>query len=281
MASTLLKRGWWQFYRCTYGVEVPSGFFGRYPVRAANSDVVEAVQALEQAHIGSGYVPTAGGYIGSKRNCPRGIGGRTCESSGKNCSLHNYCIAWDIEYQYNKLGRYYPRRHSADDVFVRDANLHKYSPQHIAAIEGVKNKAGTPLFRWLGWIGDYMHWEIDVPPEAVSVDWTTVPEGVPPVVVPPEDKEDEVVYMLPVLRKGDGLKSNSFGDRTFLNVEVASLQAALRAKGHDDGNTQDKVCGIDGRFWDGTETALKSFQSAASLTVDGIAGEKTYKRLYG
>ena len=86
--------------------------------------------------------------------------------------------------------------------------------------------------------------------------------------------------MLPVLRKGDGLKSKTYGDRTYLNVEAASLQAALKQKGFNDGNTQDGVCGIDGRFWTGTEAAVKAFQSANTLTVDGVAGEQTYKKLY-
>jgi len=278
VASTTIKRGWWYLYRCTNGIEVPTGFFGRYPVRAANEDVAVAVRALELAHLGSGYVPTSGGYVGSKRTCPAGIGGKTCEPSGKNCSLHNYCIAWDVEYNYNKLGPYYPNLHSLDDIFVRDANLHKYTPQQVAAIEGVKNLDGEPLFRWLGHIGDYMHWEIDVPPERVSVDWSTVPNGVPPVE--PPDK-GEVVYVLPVLKKGDGLNSNSYGDRTHLSVEVASLQAALRIRGFEDSNSHDGECGIDGRFWTGTESALKAFQSSVGIAVDGVAGEETYTKLYG
>lgn len=278
MASTFIKRGWWYLYRCTRGPEVPSGFFGRYPVFAANDDVVECVSALEQAHLGSGYVPTTGGWVGSIRHCPAGIAGQECQPSGKNCSLHNYGpIAWDIEYNYNKLSAYYPNRHTAEQIFVRDRNIHKYTPEIVSAIEGVKNLDGEPLFRWLGWIGDYMHWELDVPPESANVDWSTVPDG----VAPPEKPEGEVVYMLPVLRKGDGLKSNAYGDRTYLNVEVTSLQAALRARGYHDEATHDPVCGIDGRFWDGTKSAVERFQSDNGLTVDGVAGEQTYTELYG
>jgi len=276
MASTAVKRGWWHMYRCTAGVKVQTGFFGRTPVFAANDSVVECVQALEQAHLGAGYVPTVGGYTGSKRRCPAGIGGKTCEPSGKNCSLHNYCIAWDVEYNYNRLGPYYPKVHTKDDVFVRDANLHKYTPQQVALIEGVKNMDGESLFRWLGWLGDYMHWELDVPPERTQVDWTTVPNG----VAPPEKPDSEVVYMLPVLRKGDGLKSNAYGDRTYLNAAVASLQAALRSKNFIDEASHDGTCGVDGRFWDGTEAALKDFQRANGLTVDGVAGKATYAKLY-
>lgn len=279
MASTHIKRGWWYLYRCIRGPENPHGFFGRYPVFAANKDVVECLMALEQAHLGAGYVPTPGGWVGSMRYCPSGIGGHECEPSGKNCSLHNHGpIAWDIEYNYNKLSPYYPRYHSPEDIFVRDARLHKYTPEIVEAIKGVKNMDGERLFKWLGIIGDYMHWEIDVPPERANVDWTTVPDGVPPV----EKPDQEVVYMLPVLRKGDGLDSRTFGDRTYLTEEVAALQAALRSRGYleDGGTSHDPVCGIDGRFWDGTEAVVKRFQSDEGLVVDGIAGEATYTALF-
>lgn len=277
MATTRVKRQWWELYRCTPGVEVRAGFFGRSPVRAANREVEECVNALEQAHLGAGYVPTPGGYIGSRRSCPSGIGGKTCQPNGMDCSLHNYCIAWDVEYNYN--GHVTPYRPiTAHEAFVVYRDHHKYTAEQVAAIEGVKTLDGKQLFRWLGWIRDFMHWELDVAPEDVSVDWATVPNGVPPVPKPPDL---EVVYMLPVLRKGDGLKSRTFGDRTFLNVEVTALQAALRSWGFHDDNSHDDGCGIDGRFWDGTEAALKDFQRSQGLAVDGIAGEETYTALYG
>lgn len=276
MAATTLKRQWWQMYRCTPGMLSPHGFFGRDPIRAANQDVVEAWRALELAHIGSGYKPSVGGYIGTRRNCPAGIGGRTCEESGRNCSLHNYCIAIDVEYNYNKLGPYYPKRHTPGDVFVRDRHLHKYTPDQIAVIENVKTLSGMPVFRWLGWIGDYMHWEIDVPPEDLSIDWSTVPTGIP---VPPPPKE-EVIFVFPTLRKGDGLVSRDFGDRTHLMQEVAAVQAALRIEGFTDDNSHDSNCAVDGRFWTGTEAAVRAFQAARGLTADGIVGSNTYAALF-
>lgn len=276
MASTTVKRQWWSDWRCTTGIEVRAGFFGRTPVRTANRATEEATNALEQAHIGAGYVPTPGGYNGSKRNCPRGIGGRTCEPSGKNCSLHNYCIAIDVEYNYN--GHITPYRPiTSQEAFITYRSHHKYTAEQVAAIEGIKTLDGKQLWKWLGWIRDFMHWEIDVAPEDVSVDWDTVPNGVPPVQKP---DDPEVVYMLPVLRKGDGLKTNEFGDRIYLNVEVTALQAALRSWGFHDDNSHDDGCGIDGRFWTGTESALKDFQRSQGLTVDGVSGEQTYTALY-
>ena len=109
MASTRTKRQWWHHYRCTAGSLRPGGFFGRGPVY--EQDIIhEAYSALEQGHIGAGFKVHNNGYIGSKRQCPAGIGGRKCQANGDNCSLHNYCIALDVEYQYNKLSPSYPKR---------------------------------------------------------------------------------------------------------------------------------------------------------------------------
>ena len=174
MAFTSTVRTWWAAYRCTPGVRVPTGFFGRHPVYAANQDGITATQVLEQGHIESGYVPTAGGYIGSKRQCPAGIGGKTCQESGADCSIHNYCMAWDIEYQYNL----YIRTSVEPEDFSEDwfPAVCKYTLSEVRAIEGIKNTTGEQMFRWLGWaIGDFMHWQINVPPTRMTVDWNTVP----------------------------------------------------------------------------------------------------------
>lgn len=281
MASTNLKRQWWHAYRCTPGIVSPYGFFGRHPVRAANEQVVEAWYALEQAHLGMGYVPTKGAPTGTRRNCPAGILGRPCKPNGQDCSLHNYCIAIDVEYSLNRKGPHYPKNHTRQDVFTRDRHLHTYTLEQILRIEGVLTLTGTPLFRWLGWIGDYMHWEIDVPPEEVSVDWRTVPSGTPPA--PPDGGgggKTMTDQKLPLLRHGDGLKSKTYGDRTHLRVEVAMLQAALRAKGFvEAGTSHDQVCGVDGSFWDGTLQVVKSFQASKGLVVDGVVGSKTWQAL--
>ena len=100
--KTFEVREAWMFYRCSPGIRRAEGFFGRTPVleQALTHD---AVTALEQAHLGAGYVPTAGGFIGSRRACEDGgIAGANCQPSGAGCSLHNYCLAYDIEYNYNR-----------------------------------------------------------------------------------------------------------------------------------------------------------------------------------
>ena len=54
-------------------------------------------------------------------------------------------------------------------------------------------------------------------------------------------------------------------------AEVQMLQAMLIARGYDCGNY-----GIDGDFGSATEKAVKNFQTAHGLTVDGIVGASTW-----
>lgn len=58
--------------------------------------------------------------------------------------------------------------------------------------------------------------------------------------------------------------------------DVKALQSALIAKGYSCGNT-----GADGEFGKNTESAVKSFQKAAGLAVDGKAGKNTVAALGG
>ncbi|MCQ2454562.1 MAG: spore cortex-lytic enzyme [Clostridia bacterium] len=54
--------------------------------------------------------------------------------------------------------------------------------------------------------------------------------------------------------------------------EVKKIQTVLKQKGYYKGN-------IDGIFGTKTKSAVKSFQKANGLTVDGIAGKKTLAKL--
>lgn len=56
--------------------------------------------------------------------------------------------------------------------------------------------------------------------------------------------------------------------------EVRKLQEDLIALGYDCG-----AYGADGSFGDDTETAVKAFQKANNLTVDGLAGENTLAKI--
>jgi hypothetical protein len=144
--------------------------FGRSPVYAQNTSWV---RALEQAHYNGGYVPTSGGFIGSKRNCPKGIGGKRCQEDGDDCSLHNYGLAWDIEYQYNP---HVKRKIDVAELWeLFDAGVTKYNPNIVAVIEAVRTTGGVQAFTWLGYsLGDFMHWQVNFPPEDQEIDWTTV-----------------------------------------------------------------------------------------------------------
>lgn len=66
------------------------------------------------------------------------------------------------------------------------------------------------------------------------------------------------------------LKSGSKGD------SVKALQILLIGNGYSCGSY-----GADGSFGSGTLAAVKKYQKAKGLTADGIAGEKTWKKLLG
>lgn len=55
---------------------------------------------------------------------------------------------------------------------------------------------------------------------------------------------------------------------------VTNMQTALKAQGYYTGD-------VDGKFGQGTLTAVQAFQTAKGLKVDGIAGDATLTALYG
>ena len=68
----------------------------------------------------------------------------------------------------------------------------------------------------------------------------------------------------------------SAGKNTMTSIKntVVALQSDLTRKGYD-------AKGIDGVFGSGTKSAVKAYQRAVGVTVSGIAGSKTMKKLYG
>ena len=173
MAFTTKVRFWWEMYRCSPGVLRAEGFFGRHPVRE-QLVAHDAVTTLELGHYNTGYVPNPDGLIGSIRRCPKGIAGAVCQPSGSGCSIHNYVAAYDIEYNYNRYIRASITPEDFDEWWF--PAVCKYTLAQVRTIEGIKNIFGEQIWRWFGWsIGDFMHWQINVPPERCEVDWNTVP----------------------------------------------------------------------------------------------------------
>ena len=62
---------------------------------------------------------------------------------------------------------------------------------------------------------------------------------------------------------------------------VKNLQRLLVAHGYDLGKYGPKGDGVDGEFGSSTENALKAFQKANGLEVDGKCGPKTWAKLLG
>ncbi len=246
MAFTSMVRSWWDFHRCSKGEVRPTGFFGRHTVWQ-QPELADAVTALEAGHINSGYVPSSDGYIGSRRDCPHGIAGATCQPSGSGCSLHNYVIAYDIEYNYNKHIR--ARSHPEDfDAWWFPA-VCKYTLAQVRAIEGIKNTDGEQLWTWLGWaIGDFMHWQINVPYYRSAVDWNTVPTG---KVVTDED------MMFVEYSDGFGVAG---GD-----LKVRYWQTLMVGLGADIGSD-----GADGKYGNDTVAAVASLTGAVGRRIGPV-----------
>jgi len=237
MTGTRQIRDWWHEDRCTYGVK--TNMFGRTPIYAQET---EWVRALEQAHYGAGYYPTPGGYIGSRRNCPAGIAGKPCQQDGDDCSLHNYGLAWDIEYNYNPHFRRSLSDEELWDLF--DQGRTKYNPDIINVIYQVKNMEGERMFSSLAQsIGDTMHWQINVHPDRRQVDWSTVPNT-----------------------DGEGMMRNGSS-----GTNVQKWQNYLNRW-----NTEHLI-GLpplveDGDFGDSTEGRTESFQGWANIEQTGMVG---------
>ena len=177
MTTTTQMRAWWPDYRCGHSSNRLITMFGRNAGEVAGP-MYEPMKAQESALVATGYRNVSSIWI--PRNCPTGIGGRTCQTDGRNCSLHNYRVADDLDpfghgnpYFRDSNGRGIP--FSAGRWDFSDTKITR--PQ-VDAVEGILNTQGLPLFRWLGWlIGDTMHFEGQRPPTQCRVDWATVPGG--------------------------------------------------------------------------------------------------------
>lgn len=167
MATTHQVRTWWAAYRCKVGEATTIlGFAVRLREQAH-----DAGRALEYALAANGYTPEV---VGSHRWCPTGIAGKTCQTSGYNCSLHNYSLALDFDPF--KFGNPHFMKRYGDGWNFSDC---KFTLAQVRAVEAIRTTNGKQVWKWLGWaIGDTMHFEITVSISdlATGIDWTTVPD---------------------------------------------------------------------------------------------------------
>ena len=140
-------------------------------------EMLEPFEALSQALTKTGYQSAFSVWV--PRNCPIGIGGRTCRDDGTDCSLHNYGVAVDIDPP-NPSNKEI-RDGSANPIFGEKGHWSfgdiKLTDRQVDTVRAIRTKGGDQLFGWLGdsSINDTMHFEVRVPPAATRVDWRTVP----------------------------------------------------------------------------------------------------------
>ncbi|HSJ12995.1 MAG TPA: peptidoglycan-binding protein [Longimicrobiales bacterium] len=163
-------------------------------------------------------------------------------TGGQGHSLHAYGIAIDINWNTN------PYR--ADNVLVTD--MPRVMVKNVLRIRTV---SGERVFRWGGdytSVKDAMHFEIVCPPAdlATGIDWSTVHQ-------PPLDEDRP--HRWPLIRLGDR------------GPAVEELHRRLRiAEPGQDGF---------GHFGPRTEAAVRDYQAAHGLEIDGRVGRQTWTAL--
>lgn len=166
----------WDTYLGQTDTLVPLHMLGRYPVRVQEV-LYEATQAFETVLVNTGYENPCD-WIGSYNKRP--IVGTDFWSK------HSYGIAIDLDYgggDDHPFIDHNPHVHRqivpGDPGFGVDWQILEHQ---VRAVEAILNLDGHQIWRWLGWtIGDTMHFEAIVAPNACQVDWSTV-------TMPPEEE---------------------------------------------------------------------------------------------
>lgn len=236
MNKTDQVRRWWAFYRCTPGPKFT--LFGK-EVRG-QVGTHDAWTLLADRLAAYGYDAE---IISSHRFCPRGIGGKPCQDTGKGCSLHNYSLAMDFDpFDAGNPHFYRPLRASDWDKI-------KFTRAQVSAGESIQTKEGLQVFRWLGWaLGDTMHWEINISPTQLAAGFRGYEKR--PVPRPKEEKNVEEVY--------------------------ARMQASLVRAGYDLGSYEpflpaddpDHVPGADGKWGSASRAAQDAANRSAPFNLE-------------
>jgi len=242
-ASSATLRSLWTKWMCMKGGDWKKLTFYGKGIGSVPTPAHDAFVALEAALKSTGFSPTtrSGTY-----NC-RKIKGSS------SYSLHSYGVAIDVDWSKNP--------HTAGDPY--SGTIKK--PQ-VGAVLAIKNTKGKPVFTWGGnWrTPDRMHFQLDVGPSDVAVDWSTVPGGkagasqstsaAPTGAATPTQLDEEEQ----VLTKGAE------------GMAVTQFQKALLAW---DSKSLPKY-GADGDYGTETVVAVKAFQKAAGLqetgNIDGV-----------
>jgi hypothetical protein len=238
--TTARLRTLWDGWKCGNGVYIDQPFFGK-TIGGIPAPAQDAFRALEMVLRATGYEPKSRWAY----NC-RNIGGSSLPS------LHSYGIAVDLDPKQN------PFAHG--DRYSGLIKAH-----HVSAVLAIKNTSGRSIWSWGGnWSKpDRMHFQLDQGPDAVDVDWSTVPgvgegdiagdSGSP--ASRPRDAIDEEENMLTQGSAGEAVKI---------------FQEHLRAWNAD---ALPKF-GPDGDFGSETRTWVENFQREFGLeptgNIDGV-----------
>lgn len=93
---------------------------------------------------------------------------------------------------------------------------------------------------------------------------------------PTPSPEDQGDYEMPTLELWAGYTSKGKGEQ---RISVKALQIMLAHAGFVDQMSADTTCAADGWFGNGTDAAVRAFQAASGLVVDGKCGRLTWSAL--
>jgi hypothetical protein len=247
LATTQAKRDAWTaagyLGRCGNGTWANPTFYGK-TIGGVPTRLVDAYSALET-------VLKATNYDAQSRwayNFRKITGGSLPCDCGDNrgCSPHAFGISIDIDPAQNPY-----------TTAPFSWNATKFTPTQIAAVEAIKNTKGEQMWAWGGrWrsVRDYMHFDVQVDPGSVTVDWTTVlgyGGGAPPI------GDDDDMYGLDIGRSGAPVVRGP---------KVMALQVYLTRVGFD-------TMGVDGAAGDNTRRALSQWKAAMSIDASISGGE--------
>lgn len=184
---------------------------------------------------------------------------------------------------------------------VRDVESGAWTPQNAVNVAGwtavrptiyaARNDMGTVVS--LGWKGDiWLAWPQDIPPSRDQV-LAAYPQFKPANLVAVQWKfrtgyDESIVYDAYWPSRAPQPQPPGWTETIVQNLstiaqgasggDVSTAQGLLCSRGHAPEPGTPSL-GIDGIFGPKTDSAVRSFQSARKLAVDGIVGQQTWTKL--